>query len=77
MILVANENEIGRQVGIQNKELQYLVASRQEIKVPEESLIRAFRGNTNEEPQLNAKELERRRNELNLSILSVQNRFAL
>lgn len=64
VILVANENEIGRQVGIQNKELQYLVASRQEIKVPEESLIRAFRGNTNEEPQLNAKELERRRNEL-------------
>lgn len=65
VVLVANEQEIGRINKIQNKELQYIVAVNEDIKIPKEdnpitSNIRGYQ----QKQELTIEELERRRRQL-------------
>lgn len=65
VVLVANENEIGSLSQAEYKELQYLVASSKDIKIPqEESLFGSLYKEKMPEPILEPKELERRRKAL-------------
>lgn len=61
VVLVANEKEIGTLSRVENKELQYMVSSIQDIKVPKEESRYFYRHNNTEKTELNIEELERRR----------------
>lgn len=66
VILIANEQEIGRMVRTEYKELQYLLAANKEIKVPEDesNLLQHQNSGSHSEKPLTVKELERRRKEI-------------
>lgn len=63
VILIANEKEIGTLAQIENKELQYMVSAKDEIKIPQEESVFSYRKNISK-PELDIEELERRRKKL-------------
>lgn len=65
VIIIANEQEIGRINKIQNRELQYLLAANEAIKIPQkENPLFAYSRNHQSKPELTIEELERRRRQL-------------
>lgn len=76
IILVANEKEIGACERSEYRELQYLIASQEEIKIPVERYTDALFGRTSaqEKSVLTVEELERRRKKM-FSDLEYDNQY--